>query len=128
MSSINVEAVPVRSISSLAPNSPVYVREVVATPVQPVTKVAVIETDTYTTSSPSNTSSSKWWVILIVFLVVAIVSFFLLYALNPPAVQNVNAAGNPDGTVNTGKCVAGCTIIGVIFALLFWAFAASQRF
>jgi uncharacterized integral membrane protein len=129
-SQISVEAVPVRSITSLAPNSPVYVKQVVASPVvveQPV-KVAVIETDTYSVNSGSSSSSSKWWVIFIVFLIVTIISFFLLYALNPTSVQNVNAAGNPDGTVNVGKCVAGAIIIGLIFAILFWAFAASQRF
>lgn len=114
--SIDLEAIPTRPLTSLAPNSPVVVREVVASPVK---TVAVVEE----TSSSSGSCSSAL-AIFLVFLVVTIITFFLLYALNPTNVQNTNANGQPDGTPSAGKCVVGAIIWGIIFALIFWAFVS----
>jgi Na+/proline symporter len=144
-STIAVESVAFKPISSFAPNSPVYVERVAATPVVVATpqvvsapvvtekvaiveRVAVTERESDDCGSRSKRGGCNWWVILLVFLFVTIFAFFLLYSLNPTAVQNVDANGQPNGTVSVGKCIFGAIIIGIIVAILFWAFASSQRF
>lgn len=137
MSTIAVESVSFKPIQSLAPNSPVYVERVVATPqvvaspvaTQKVVLVQSADGDCDSVRVRKNSGySCGWGAVLLVFLFVTILAFFLLYALNPTSVQNVDAAGNPNGTVSVGKCIVGALIFGVIFAIIFWAFAASQRF
>lgn len=137
---IQVEAVPVRSLASLSPNSPTilksdYVGTPTAVPVIPVTQAPVVTQPVTVIAVESSSASGGgyksgpgcWGGILAVFVVVLIVAFFLLYALNPTYVQNVNADGTPSGTVNVGKAVIAAIIFAVIAALIFWAFCACNR-
>ena len=133
MSTIAVEAVPLRSLSSLSPNSPVIMRsEIVSTPTSyreiPVSvsssssaPVVVVEREAVV-----GKSYSSWSGIITVFLVIAVVAFFVLYALNPTFVQNTNANGQPDGIQNIGKIIVTAIIIGLIAALLYWAFTSTR--
>jgi hypothetical protein len=127
MSTISVEAVPTKPLSSLAPGTPIYVKTI-ESPVQyqsVATPVTIVETTNVKTVVVDDGSSSyasySWGSILFTFLLVFFISFFLLYVFDPVRVQNTGADGNPNGTPNAGKCVVGAIILGVFFALIFWA-------
>ena len=104
MSAIQIEAIPTRPLSSLAPGTPMTEK--------------VVVTETVSVSS----SSGGWGGLIITFIVVALLAWFLLYSLNPTAVQTTNAAGNATGTVDPIKVFVAALFIALIVVLLLWAF------
>lgn len=134
MSTIQVEAVPTRSIYTLSPNSPTIMRvESVSTPTTSIPVVPIGNTstvyvaETVDSVSKQSRNSVSWGVLFLVFFLFLVISFFVMYAYNPSWIQNSNANGQPDGTVNIGKAVIYAIIIGIIAALLFWAFLSVGR-
>ena len=113
MSTIRVEAIPTRPLSTLSPSSPVM-----STP-QPAEYII-----SETVSVRSSDSSINWlgWILCLILL--AVIFSLLLYVFNPTAVQTKDSNGNPTGTPSWGTVIFYAILFAVLLMILAYCFKA----
>jgi len=76
-------------------------------------------------AKPVEKTCNKWgatyWISFILgFILLAVIIGLLLAAAKPSWVQNTNADGQPDGTVNAGKVVLWAVVVSLFIMLIVW--------
>ena len=64
--------------------------------------------------------SSYWFGFILGFILLAVIIALLLAAAKPTWIQNTDADGQPDGTVNAGKVVLWAVIVSLFVILIIW--------
>jgi hypothetical protein len=113
MSTIRVEAIPTRPLSTLSPSSPVMSTS------QPA---EVFIKETVTLKSMDSSVSWLGWILCLILL--GIIFSLLLYVFNPTTVQNKDSNGNPTGTPNWGTVIFYAIFFAVLLMILAYCFKA----
>lgn len=58
------------------------------------------------------------------FIIIAVIVWFILYALKPAFVQNVNALGQPDGCVSPARVLLWSILIALLIIIIIWLLRA----
>ena len=111
-STIRVEAIPTRPLSTLSPSSPVYVNQ------QPAE--VLVEERVYV--EPKKSMNWFGWIVCLIILTVII--SLLLYVFNPTAIQEKDAAGNPNGVQSWSMIIFYALFFALLLMILAYAFRA----
>jgi heme/copper-type cytochrome/quinol oxidase subunit 2 len=65
-------------------------------------------------------ASSYWFSFILGFIILAVIIALLLAAAKPTWVQNTDADGQPDGTVNAGKVILWAVIVSLFVIFIIW--------
>ena len=68
----------------------------------------------------SRWTGTAWFGFILGFILLAVIIGLLLAAAKPSWVQNTNAEGQPDGSVNAGKVVLWAVVVSLFITLIVW--------